>query len=109
MMKMTNWVTLLKHYLVEMDVVDHWLLSILSRVIQVGRPELEPLHLLITGTQKGYLEEDRFKLLKCQAHADGDFIRKENLEEFTQPFPLASVLMYRLCLSQLRRYKKICN
>ena len=89
--------------------MDCWPLSILLRVIKVGHSVLGPLHLLVTGTQEGYLEEDRFKLLKCQAHAHGEFTHKEDLEELTKPLTLASVLMYRLCLSQLRRYKKICD
>lgn len=89
--------------------MDRWPLSILLQVIRVETSLLEPLHLPATGTQNVYLEEDRFKLLKCQAHAHGEFTHKEDLEELTKPLTLASVLMYRLCLSQLRRYKKICN
>ena len=93
-------------HLVEMDVVDCYRLSILLRVIQVGHSELEPFNLLVTRTLEEYLDEEQFKLLKCQAHVPGDFIHKKGLEELTEILHLASVLTYRLCLSRLCRYKK---
>ena len=92
-----------------MDVLDRWPLSILLQVIRVGTSQQEPLHLPAIGTQDVYLEEDRFKLLKYQAHVHGDFIDNQGLEELTQLSLLASALMYGLRLSQLHRLNKISN